>query len=200
MARNNQRRQNNRRIEPSSIAPNVMAVSDSTARSMSISNQNIEEDNNKRNNDRDNRKTKSSYVSKTKSKLGPNWHVRISDHEVKFKAAPKMVRDLSFFNVYPPEDGMYYKDHRLLQAMLSLAYSKVYYFTTLATAMQMFIDNLKAHGPYQPEIETIMLDIRNKLTGWTCVENGLQQLIINPDYVGVLTNLQIQLRDMRCNL
>lgn len=199
MARNNnQRRQNNRRVEPSNIAANVMAISTDQARSIGIPNPAVEEEN--RRNERENRKTKNSYVSKTRSKLGDNWHVKISDHEVKFKAAPKMVRDLSFFSVYPPEDGIYYKDARLLQAMLSLSYSKVYYYSTLATAMQMFVDNLRAQGPYQPEVETILLDVRNKLAGWSCVENGLRQLVINPDYIGVLNNLQIQLRDMRSNL
>lgn len=207
---NNRHRKQNRKVNQKDIAENVVEATPDMLKDLNIKIPNpvVEDDESaeRKNNNRrgrtgsDNKREKSCYASKNRNKLGNNWNVTISDYDIKFKAAPKMVRDLSFFNVDPMTDGIYYKDQRLLQAMMSLTYSKVYYYTTLVTAMQMMIETLKVRGPYDQEIETILLDVRNKLLGWTIIENGLQQLVINPDYVGVITNVQIQLRENRCTL
>lgn len=140
------------------------------------------------NNRQNNNHQRDNYFKQQIKRFGVNFLERnknsISPRDVK-----RALMDVCRGNIDIETEGRYFLVPYFRDACMNFAYSKMYYYSTLAKAMTFYNEsNLDGFGSLPESIISIQVTVQNQALAWTHLYNMMRALYnSNPDYVGIIT-------------
>lgn len=146
------------------------------------------------------RKQRDNYFKQQIKRFGVNFLQSKTAEDMKFDCV-RMFRDIGAGNIDIESEGRYLTDAMFLSVCTNVANSKVFYYQTIASALEMLNSQLMSmSGSIPPETYAVYSDISNSLKAWQLILNACGYLRMNPDYVGIITTLVNQLKPLRKNI
>lgn len=138
------------------------------------------------------RQQRDNYFKMQIKRFGPNFLLSKTSRDMQ-RDCVRMVKDIVHGNIEIETEGKYLTDPNFLVNCINVANSKVYYYQTIVSGLNLLSTNLSSTGNCDPMIQDVIRINQSNLEVWNYTLNAFLYLQMSPDYVGILTTLVNQL-------